>query len=200
MLNNIRKIFLLPSLSQWRTWSLPSKHTTVGLFMGIVSLALTIYAFLPNKSSEKEAARKSIESVVAIRAAEVKAIAEINRNFRPSPNFTSQKGVIAESDKFNDHFQKLNDIFNLPEVHRLFIQYGNKQQRAELSSRINRVHDTALAASNFLVALANSSGPQTQQELNQLTTKYLSLLNDITAAQSSLHGFVVGLTAKYFGY
>lgn len=200
MFHKIRESLLLPSLRQWRSWSLPSKQGTAGLVVGVVSLVLTIYTFLPNKNSEKEAARKSIESVVGMRATEVKAIAEINRNFRPSPDFRSQEGVRAELEKFNDHFQKVNDTFNLAEVHRLFTQYGDKRQRTELSSRINRVHDTALTASNFLVSLVNSRGPQSQQELNQLTKKYLDLLNDITIAQSSLHGFVVGLTAKYFGY
>lgn len=200
MFTKLRQAFLLPSLTQWRNWTLPSKQTAAGYFVGVASLVLGIYALFPSTEAERDTTRKTIESIVAIRTAEAKAIAEIDHNFHPSADFTSQEKVLAEWERFNEYSRKTSEAFDLAAVHRLFKQYGTKQQQADLSSRINRVHDTSLAVSNFLVSLANSHGPASQADLNQLVAQYVSLLNDVKASQSSLHGFVTGLTGKYFGY
>jgi hypothetical protein len=42
--------FLIPSKSQWNRWSLPSKLTLVGVYMGIIGIAVTIvFFFWPTK-------------------------------------------------------------------------------------------------------------------------------------------------------
>lgn len=200
MLTKLRQVLLLPSPAQWRSWSLPSKQTAAGLLVSVASLALGIYALSPSAEAERDATRKTIENVIAVRAAEVRAIAEIDNNFHPSADFASQGKVLAELERFNEYGRKTSETLNLSDVHRLFKQYGTKQQQAVLSSRIKRVHDTSLNASNLLASLANSRGPASQEDLDRLAGQYLSLLNEVKVAQSSLHGFVIGLTGKYFGY
>src|SRR5476649_2293143 len=58
-MEKVRKIFLIPSLSQWGKWSLPAKQTTAGLVLGIISIAFTIYTFLP--STPQEPPRKAYD-------------------------------------------------------------------------------------------------------------------------------------------
>lgn len=48
LLEQVRKVLLLPSWSQWLKWSLPSKQTTVSTVVGVVGLGLTVYALLPS--------------------------------------------------------------------------------------------------------------------------------------------------------
>lgn len=48
----IRTVLLIPSLAQWAKWSLPSKLSAVGTALGLVGVALAIYALPPNMSQE----------------------------------------------------------------------------------------------------------------------------------------------------
>ncbi len=82
---------------------------------------------------------------------------------------------------------------------RLFKEYGSKEQQAKLKQEINQVHDTGLAVTNFLTSLANSSGPKTMAEQTDLVSKYVALLNQEKVAESSLNGFLTGISPKYFG-
>ncbi|MCB1902299.1 MAG: hypothetical protein KDH16_23630 [Rhodocyclaceae bacterium] len=53
MLEKIRRTLLIPTLSQWRSWSLPSKLTAAGFFVGVISLVITIYPNSPSISSRQ---------------------------------------------------------------------------------------------------------------------------------------------------
>lgn len=45
--------WLVPSKSQWKGWSLRSKHTTLGLAVGVLSLVVGIMALVPREGSEE---------------------------------------------------------------------------------------------------------------------------------------------------
>jgi len=59
---------LWPSRKQWKQWTLPSKHTSLGLAVGIVSLLVTIYSVWPTHSNHAgvQAFTPSVEGVLPL--------------------------------------------------------------------------------------------------------------------------------------
>lgn len=43
---------MLPSIKQWKNWSLPSKYTAIGLVIGVISLALGVTQLTPDTREE----------------------------------------------------------------------------------------------------------------------------------------------------
>ena len=196
----VRRFLLIPSARQWRRWTMPNRQGAAGLWVGVVALMLTVYALIPSSDSIKNDARTRIEAVVSIRAAEIKALSEIDHGFVPLADFATQTGVMSELERFSDYGFKLNQTLDLAEIDRLFMTYGNSRQRAELAARINRVHDATRAVTHYLIVRAQSDGPKSQDEAHRWTQEYLNLLNADAASQAELRGFIAGLTPRYFGY
>ena len=49
---------LIPTKRQWDRWTLPSKHTSLGLLVGILALLLAILAFFPRSCSQSPASKE----------------------------------------------------------------------------------------------------------------------------------------------
>jgi len=61
-----KKIFLVPSKQQWANWSLPSKATLIGVYIGFISLVLFIFFSIfsqPVTKSDLQEIIKPIENI-----------------------------------------------------------------------------------------------------------------------------------------
>ena len=189
---------MLPKIKQWKNWSLPSKYTTIGLVVSLISLAFTIYALVQCGKHKEEIL--NIQSTISSRVAEIYASEEIDNAFHPNVNFNKQGNVISELKKVNNYHRKLSKIFNLGEVRRLLNVYGTEKQKQEFGGLINEVHHSTLDVTNFLQKLSKTRGPESQKQLSLWGKQYIELLNVASRKRAKLRGYVSELTPSEFGY
>lgn len=89
---------MIPSKSQWKSWSLPSKYSAIGLIVGVLSLLVAlVYPISPNHEN-----RKVIEGEYTLRTL---GVHEINYGYsfksKPILEFLGGKyGGISNPDRF----------------------------------------------------------------------------------------------------
>jgi len=59
LLPQLRRILLLPSIVQWRNWSLPSRIGFVGFWVGLISLFIGVIPFFASNSPTREKLEKT---------------------------------------------------------------------------------------------------------------------------------------------
>jgi hypothetical protein len=101
---------LIPSKSKWKSWSLPSKYSAIGLFVGLLSLGIAVYGLYPIFSaSDSLSSIKGEYELVNLGAHEINY--GVIFKSKPSLKFHGGKfGGISNADKF-EILEQRNDGF-----------------------------------------------------------------------------------------
>ena len=185
---------LLPSKMQWKRWSLPSRLTAIGTYVGIAGFLITFISLMMPKSGDENYVR---DTLAAIQKDVVKSTLFFQNNDL-SPDFTSQEAALNNLERLNEFGSGVTASFDYARLSNLLKEYGNDQSNEKFTFYINDVHQSSLKLSQLVVDVLNSKGPQTQEELNHLTSRYVELLNRMSASYHEYHSFIINLRSEDF--
>lgn len=193
-----RHFKLIPSWSQWKGWSLPSKLTAIGTLLGLIGILLSLTP-LPNYIFEsRRQAIADIKITLKKVAEEIRVKQTFENSFQINPDFRSQKSAIDTLEVINKYLE--NSIFDVASVDRIIKEYGSDKLKNKFSTKLNQAHYDAKELSLFLVGIINSKDPFNKDELNNTYNKFTVLMSKVASSQAALRGFVTTLTPKDFGY
>ncbi len=152
------KLIFFPKKQQWNNWTLPSKLTLLGTYIGVISLAITIYAAIDSKFPNKDKTDPKLVAVVdghsiseietrQLNYLDYKKVASLTaESIVADFNYKSiedRKLIIAEARIVNDTYQRIGQDQIMPMIRERLIK-NNKIIFTDIISAKHNKADTEL--------------------------------------------------------
>jgi hypothetical protein len=198
----IKKVnmFETPTNQQWEKWSKPSRATLKSYWLTIIGLLFAISTFAYTQLDNSNETKEKINLDLKEFQTAVQNVHFIREKYNPGDVYLgSVEGLQDCINKLNNHHKNMHDVVEFSRLYKLIKMYGQKTTNDKLIEFSTLVHDKT----KTLVMFVSSIKPDNiidQKQFDTINEKYINLVNEVSTAYATYHGFILGLTLDDFKY